>query len=1058
LLDPVLERMMEAVHRYEGTVNQVMGDGIMALFGAPLAHEDHAVRACYAALRMQESVSRYADKVQRSQGIPVTIRVGLNSGEVVVRSIGNDLHMDYTAVGQTTHLAARMEQMAKPGSILLSADTLRLAEGFVQVKPLGPVPVKGLEAPIEVYEVTGAGLVRRRLDAAVARGLTRFIGRDAELDQLRKASEQAGQGHGQVVAVVGEPGVGKSRLIYEFTHSHRTHGWLILESGSVSYGKATTYLPVIDLLKAYFQIETRDDARKIREKVTGKLLTLDRALEPMLPAFFSLLDVPVEDPHWQDLDSPQRRQRTLDAVKRLLLRESQVQPLCLVFEDLHWIDSETQVVLDSLIESLPTARLMLLLNYRPEYQHGWGQKTYYTQLRIDPLPPESAEELLQALLGTDTGLKPLKPLLIKQTEGNPFFVEEIVRTLVETHVLVGERGAYRLAKAIQAVQAPATVQAVLAARIDGLPPEEKRLLQEASVIGKDVPFALLQAIVEEPEEPLRRRLAHLQAAEFLYETSLFPDLEYTFKHALTHEVSYGSLLQEQRRILHGRSAAAIEAIYADRLAEHTEALARHYQRSQAWEKALDYLVWAGDKASVAYANESAIAFYTQALEAAARAPSTEGGRVAEIRLKRGATFYSLANLSAATEDLEYALDEARRAGSRRMEGEILYKLAEVYTNRHDDAKALRYCEQALAIAEETGARNVLGGSLVGLSRLHMNRGGLAEAEPFALRAVEEAQAIGDPYLEVVASGQLAFIYRLQGRTDDALVISDRLLTLARQRHYLRLECLSLYRLALVHLDRGEYGRAMAAAEEGRRLGEAHGERFWLPRQLNVLGGIYGELGAYEPAIEQNRKAAEIVQSVGEPMGEVSCNAFLDLARHHAERGEDARATDYLERVWNVARDPASDPWMQWRYRNRLFYMLGRFWLGRGDLGKAWDFAGDSLGLAEQTGAQKNIARSHMLRGEILASKSEPAEAALRFALDVALRTTQRPLVWQIRAALGRLLERQGKSDEAAEAYREAMTAIEALAADVPPGELQTGFLQLDPIQTIRERLDALPRA
>ena len=376
LLDPVLERMMEAVHRYEGTVNQVMGDGIMALFGAPLAHEDHAVRACYAALRMQESVRRYAEGARREHGVTVRIRVGLNSGEVVVRAIGSDLHMDYTAVGQTTHLAARMEQLAEPGSILVSPATMELTEGYVEVKSVGPLPVKGLPAPVEVYELVGAGVVRSRLHAAAARGLTRFVGRDSELEQLRQALERAQAGHGQVVAVVGEPGVGKSRLHWEFTHSHRARGWLILESGSVSYDKGTAHLPVIDLLKAYFHIEGRDETRKIREKVAGKVLSLDRALEPSLSALLSLLEVPVEDEAWARLDPPQRRQRTLDAVKRLLLRESQVQPLMLLFEDLHWIDAETQVLLDSLVESLPTARLLLLVNYRPEYQHLWGSKTY----------------------------------------------------------------------------------------------------------------------------------------------------------------------------------------------------------------------------------------------------------------------------------------------------------------------------------------------------------------------------------------------------------------------------------------------------------------------------------------------------------------------------------------------------------------------------------------------------------------------------------------------------------------------------------------------------------
>src|SRR5262245_36819676 len=513
LLDPALQRMMDAVHRYEGTVNQVLGDGIMALFGAPIAHEDHALRACYAALAMQAELRRYAEDVRRTQGLEVQLRVGLNSGDVVVRTIGTDAHMDYSAVGQTTHLAARMEQLATPGTIRLPAATLRLVEGLVRITALGPIPVKGLAEPVEVFELLEATPVRRRLQAAVARGLTRFVGRDQELAVLQQALEQASAGHGQVVALVGEAGVGKSRLVYEGVHSHRTQGWRVLESASVSYGKATPYFPVMDLLKRYCHVDDGDDTRTIRAKVTGQVLTLDPALQDTVPALLSLLDALPEESPFLTLDPPQRRQRTLDALKRLLLRESHEQPLLLVFEDLHWIDTETQALLDSLVESLPTTRLLLLVNYRPEYQRGWGNKTYYTQLRLDPLPPTSVEEFLTALLGDDPSLEPLTPLLITRTEGNPFFLEESVRTLVEIGALEGTLGAYRLAKPLQGMQMPATVQAVLAARIDRLPLEEKRLLQTAAVIGTDVPCALLQAITDLPMATLHRGLAHLQAAD-----------------------------------------------------------------------------------------------------------------------------------------------------------------------------------------------------------------------------------------------------------------------------------------------------------------------------------------------------------------------------------------------------------------------------------------------------------------------------------------------------------------------------------------------------------------
>src|SRR3989449_7730996 len=517
ILDPVLEHMMAAVHAFEGTVNQVMGDGIMALFGAPLAHEDHAVRACYAGLRMQEAVKRYGEDVRRREGILPQIRVGLNSGEVVVRSIGSDLRMDYTAVGQTTHVAARMEQMAAAGTILLPEATLRLAAGFVEVAELATSPVKGLAAAIPVYELTAAIPGRSRLHVAAGRGLTGFVGRERELAALHEAWQRVGGGHGQVDAIAGEPGVGKSRLYWEFIRSAELAHALVLETRAVSYGKATSYLPVIDLLKTYFRIDSEDDKGKIREKVTGKLLSLDAALEPSITPILELLDVPVEDAHWQALDPPQRRRRTLEAGKRLLWREGQGQPLLLVFEDLHWMDGESQAFLDSLVASVPIARLLLLVNYRPEYQHAWGGRTYYTQVRIDPLPPTSAGELLQALLGADVQLEPLTRLLIARTEGNPFFLEESVRSLVETGILVGERGAYRPTKPIEGIQVPATIHTVLAARIDRLPSEDKRVLQSAAVIGKDVPFVLLQAIADMPESELCGLLTSWQAAAFLYE-------------------------------------------------------------------------------------------------------------------------------------------------------------------------------------------------------------------------------------------------------------------------------------------------------------------------------------------------------------------------------------------------------------------------------------------------------------------------------------------------------------------------------------------------------------
>jgi class 3 adenylate cyclase/predicted ATPase len=978
ILDPVLERMMEAVHRYEGTVNQVMGDGIMALFGAPLAHEDHAVRACYAALRMQETVSHYADEVWRSQNVRIQIRVGLNSGEVVVRSIGSDLRMDYTAVGQTTHLAARMEQLATPGSILLAPDTLRLAEGYVQVRSLGPVQVKGLSASVEVYELIGAGMARSRLQAAAARGLTKFVGRHAELETLRRTLAQAGSGHGQIVALVGEPGVGKSRLVWEFGHSHRTQGWLVLESGSVSYGKATSYLPVIDLLKSYCGIEDRDDARRIRQKVLGKVLELDAALQPILPPLLSLLEVSVDDPQWQALDPPQRRQRTLEAVKRLILRESQEQPLLLVFEDLHWIDAETQALLDTLVESLPTARILLLVNYRPEYEHTWHRKTYYQQLRLDPLPPESAEALLAALLGDAATLQPLKRVLIERTEGNPFFVEESVRTLVEGGVLVGERGGYRLAKPFESTQVPATVQAVLAARIDRLAPEDKRLLQAAAVIGKDVPYVLLQAIAELAEDALRQGLARLHAAEFLYETSLFPELEYTFKHALTHEVAYGSLLHERRRALHARIMEATERLYPGRQAEQVERLAHHAVRGESWEKALDYLRQAGAKARTRPAYREAVTYYEQALEALAHLPTSDEltERAIGIRLDLGIVLQPLGRLAEAEQAFSTARDVCQErgdtaqlfralwglwltgnmSGRRAPQQELAQELLVLADQRHDPALVLEahhaLCATALPRGELTSGV------------VHAEQG-IALYDPLQHRGHAALFAGHDP--GACCRNHLAVMRWLLGYPDQALRRSQEALALAEELSHPLTLIHALIWIARVHYYRGEWDAAYERINAASALATEQGFDRFVATVPTLRGRLLIAQGQEEEGLAQAERAQGALATG--PMDAPLARALLAEAYRHVVRIDDGLAV-----------------------------------------------VSDGLANSRQTERPYYDAELHRLRGELLLLRASPAkdeaEACFHEALAMARRQEAKSLELRAATSLARLWQRQGNRAEA----------------------------------------------
>jgi class 3 adenylate cyclase/tetratricopeptide (TPR) repeat protein len=990
LLDPVIERMIEAVHRYEGTVNQVMGDGIMALFGAPLAHEDHAVRACYAALRMQESVTRYGDEMQRSHGVPVQIRVGLNSGAVVVRAIDSSLHMDYTAVGQTTHLAARMEQMAKPGSVLITAETLRLGEGLVQVRPLGPLPVKGLAQPVAVFELMGAMPTRTRLQAA-ARGLTHFVGRQQEVAALRQALERAELGHGQVVAVVGEPGVGKTRLFHEFIHALRTPGWLLLDSHSVSYGKATPYLPVRDMLTGYFDIDDRDGARKIREKVTGKLLTLDSALGPILPALLALLDVPVDEPAWQALDPSQRRQRTMEALKRLLLRESQAQPLLIVLENLHWIDAETQAFLDNLVESLPTARILLLVNYRPEYQHAWGQKTYYTQLRLDPLPPERADELLEVLLGDDPSLAPLTQRLVERTEGNPFFLEESVRTLVETGVLGGERETYRLVKPLQSIQVPATVQAVLAARIDRLPPDEKRLLQAAAVIGTDVPLALLQAIAECWEEPLRLCLAHLQAAEFLYETRLFPDIEYTFKHALTHQVAYESLLQERRRVLHARIVEALEALAGDRLADQVERLAHHALRGEVWDKAMAYFQQAGEKAMARPAYREAVEYFEQALSALQHLPEQRATREQAI-------------------DLRLALRSALLPSG-------------------DSGRILAYLREAESLAAALDDPRRLGQVSRFLSLHFYYRGAHDQAIAAAQRTLALATANGEIDLRALANSYLGRAYHAQGeyrQAIDCLGLTMALLDGARR--YERLgqlvlpTVLTCTYLAWCHAELGMFAEGMTVGEEGLRIAEAVDQPvnlMWAYHGIGLLALRQGDLTRALPRLE---RAMRICQDTDVPVWFPPLAGVLGAA--YTLGGRIADAVPLLTRALEQATA------METVFMQALCLLpLGEAQLLAGRLEEAHALAEQALVLAREHQERGHQAYTLRLLGDIAArrkpSESDQAGEYYHQALALTDELGMRPLVAHCHLGLGKLYLKVGRQDQA---HAELETAIELYRA------------------------------
>jgi len=664
----------------------------------------------------------------------------------------------------------------------------------------------------------------------------------------------------------------------------------------VSYGKATPYFPVIDLLKRYSHVDDSDDPRTIRAKLTGQILTLDETLHDTLPALLALLDaLPVDSP-FEQLDPPQRRQRTRDALKRVLLRESQVQPLLRVCEDLHWIDSETQALLDSVVESLPTARMLLLVNYRPEYRQGWGSKTFYTQIRLDPLPPARADELLQALMGTDTSLAALTPLLIARTEGNPFFLEESVQTLVETQVLVGERGAYRLAQPLASLQMPATVLAVLAARIDRLPPEEKRLLQTAAVIGNEVPLPLLHAIAALPEANLHRGLAHLQAAEFLYETRLFPEREYTFKHALTHEVAYSSVLQERRRALHAQIVAAMEGLAGDWVAEQVERLAHHALRGEVWDKALVYCRQAGEKAMARSAHREAVGSFEQALSVLPHLPETRATREQAIDLRlalRTALLPSgdlsriLATLREA-ETLAAALDDPHRLG----QASVSLSNYVWFMGAYD--QAITAAQGALALVTAGGDVGLQGVANLFLGFAHHAQGDYRWAidcfrqTVACLDGARRRGRFGQPILPAVASrGFLTVCHAELGMFAEGRTLGEEGLRMAETFDHPASLMIASWGVGLLSLRHGDLPRALPLLERAVRICRDADLSLFFPRVAPALGAAYTLGERVADAVPLLTQALEQTVATGAVVFQALCSLPLGEAQMlagHLEQG------------------------------------------------------------------------------------------------------------------------------------------------------------------------------
>jgi predicted ATPase/class 3 adenylate cyclase len=841
LLSQVLQLIAEAVHRYEGTVNQYLGDGLMALFGAPVALEDHAVRAVQAALTIQETIRGYSAQFQREHGVEIRLRVGLNTGPVVVGRIGDDLRMDYTAVGNTTHLAARMQSLAEPDAILVTENVHRFVAGQVRSESLGPVEVKGQRAPVLVYKVTGRRRWRSRLDISAERGLTQLVGRARELGVLRDRLAQVESGHGQIVGIVGEAGLGKSRLLYEFRASLAAGrvGWL--EGNCVAHEQPLPYGPVLEILRGAFHIEEGDNPLQIQEKLRAGVSEADVRLERTLPFLESLFGLSAGDDAIHHLDPKERRRQTLEVLRAVVAAAGQGRPQVLVCENLHWIDHSSEDSFASLVGSLTNIPVLILTTHRPGYTVRWADAAEYTRISLDRLGDVEMQEMMTALLGHDVA-GDVARFIEDKTGGNPLFVEEVIRALDERSLLERENGTVRLTGSSE-IEFPATIQDIIQARIDRLDDPVKQTIQIAAVIGREFDLRLLAGLAPSPAD-VPSHLEILTRLDLVHEARFFPELAYRFKHAVIQDVVYRTLLGSRRQVLHGAVARRIEEPHGEPPEEQPALLAHHYSLSEEPGRAIPFALLAGDRAARLHANADAAACYDQAL-ALARAlvvsPEQQRARI-DAALKR----VSVSTTREAFAQDQANLEDARALAATLADGprmaQVLYWLGRLAYVRGAFAVATDYAEQSLAIADRLGDERLaaLPVNLVGRSYCVMSD--YARGGELLARSVEQMKSLGNLTEEATAAGFAGVAFAALGEFERALAYADRGIHLAQRLQNPFVEAAAYSYRATVYGYQGAATEAVADCVQARRLAERTGDRLRIYLLQFAEGHAYAMLG------------------------------------------------------------------------------------------------------------------------------------------------------------------------------------------------------------------------
>jgi len=983
LLDPVVEHMCEAVEKYGGTVSQVMGDGILALFGAPVSWEDHAVRACYAALSMQDLVRHYGDDIQRVYGFPVQIRIGLNSGEVVLNVSGRGLYMRYIAVGRTVHVAARMEQMAKPGSVLATAETVRLAEGYVEARLIGPVSVKGMERPVEVAEISRAAMPRSRFDRAPARAMTPFLGREAELAKLLQVFDDVAlRREGRIAVVVGEAGIGKSRLVHEFLRIVLRRDALALDGGGAPYSSGAGYRPGVHILRQYFNIADLEDVRAVQEKVAGRILALDGdANEVGVPILALMRALPLNH-RFFDLTVAERRQRVFTALMWLGRRMAAERPLVLAYEDLQWVTSDTRDFLDAFARETPPSTLALL-TYRSDYDASWLMDKGHVAIRLDGLPPVATRRIISDLLGDDPSLAALKDELPRQSGGNPLFIEEYVRNMVDSVELIGQPGHYRMGARREATTIPPTVRAVLAARIDRLARLDKHVLQTLAAVGDVATVALLERVSDISTDELRKSLRRLERAGLLVERIDREQLAYEFKHSLTQAVAYETLLHQRRRELHLGILGALSDT------QEYDVLARHAEQGEAWEQALTYLREAG-RLTAQLGGLEAVSYFERALNVLQRLPHSAHSleTAFDLHCELRNALVPLGQHARLLEVLKSAEKLAKQIGDERRLAQAYSFLSNYYGNVGQSDAALEAGERSLVLGERVGATDLLLVGNMSAGEIYRTLGNYQKARTFLMRAV----LLIEPEREQEHVGQVG-------------------LPAVRARSH----------LAWTLAELGDFPGARMVAAEAMRVADASNHPYSVCHGCLGLGGTRVRQGEFDAAIGVLARGFATSEHV--PLLRPPIAADLGLA--YARCGRLAEGLSHL--------DAAVEGATKMGRFSRLPLLLvkcGEIHLLAGERDEALRLATRALELATEQKERGNRVYATHLLAEIAAQREGASAEAERHYLDalaLASELGMRPLSAHCHAGLARLYAATDQAEKSAEHWTNALFMYREMA-------------------------------